>query len=120
MNEILSIVLCFVSGVVVTSIIMVILGIKNEINGLKQQINIVNSFQRDIETLYRENGDIRLVIDEKIANWASEIYRNVEMKNEEIKRAFEDTYRYVDSRHDKLENKLVDIVKNGCEPAKSK
>ena len=42
------------------------------------------------------------------------------MKNEEIKRAFEDTYRYVDSRHDKLENKLVDIVKNGCEPAKSK
>jgi hypothetical protein len=133
-NEILSIVLCFVSGVVVASIVMIILEMRNKINGLQQQINTVSSLQKDIEALFRETNDIRLTLDENIAKWSSEMYRNLDdERNERIRRENEmftelntvkdqftkqleyqvaDVYRYIDSRLDKLEIKLTDNIKN--------
>ena len=96
--EIVSIVLCFVSGVVVTSIIMALLGMKNEITDLQKQ---AENFKFQTET-------------------NNALFREIEGLNSAIKHDIGEIYRYVDSRHDKLENKLVDIVKNGCEPAKSK
>ena len=108
-NEILSVVLYFVSGVVITSIVTVILGIKNEINRLKQQTENFKFQPSTNANLFRE---------------VEELHRKVDKINEDIYHPMRETnadiYRYVDSRHDKLENKLMDVIKNGCEPVKSK
>ena len=109
MNEILSIVLCFVSGVVVASVVMVIFEMKNKINGLTQQIKEIESIRGALDDLYRCDDTIRKEFNEHI----NDIHREMNGK-------IDDIYRYIDSRHDKFENKLVDIVKNGCEPVKSK
>lgn len=120
MNEILSIVLCFVSGVVVASVVMVIFEMKNKINGLTQQIKDIESIKGALEDLYRYDDTIQKEfsrdiddIHREINTKVDEIYQTVHQKNDAI-------YRYIDSRHDKLENKLVDIAKNGCEPVQSK
>lgn len=96
--EILSIVLYFVSGIIVASVVMVLLGVKYEITGIKQQV---------------ENFKLQTEVNNSLYREIEEIHRRLSKENDEI-------YRYIDSRHDKLENKLIDIVKNGCEPVKSK
>ena len=77
---------------------MVLLGIKNEIKELQKQ---AENFKFQTET-------------------NNALFRDIEGLNSAIKHDIGELYRYVDSRHDKLENKLVDIVKNGSEPVKSK
>ena len=131
MNEILSIVLCFVSGVVVASVVMAIFEMRNKINGLTQQIKDIESIRGALDDLYRCDDTIRKEfnrdiehVHREINTKVDEIYREINTKVDEIYQAFHqkylDIYRYIDSRHDKLENKLVDITKNGCEPVKSK
>lgn len=119
-NEILSIVLYFVSGVVVASIAMAIYGMRNKINGLERQTreidNTILSITKSIENLHRGNESIYRefeLVHRKSETKSDEIYQTIHQQHTEI-------YRYVDSRYDKLENKLIDIVKNGCEPVKSK
>lgn len=107
--EILSIVLYFVSGIIVASVVMVLLGIKDEINGLKQQVETFKLQTEVNNSLYKEIEEIH----RRVGKENDDIHRSIHEQNSEI-------YRYIDSRHDKLENKLIDIVKNGCEPAKSK
>lgn len=120
MNEILSIVLCFVSGVVVASVVMAMYEMRNSINGLTQQIKDIESIRGAFDDLYRCDDAIRKEFSRDI----EDIHQTIHKKVDEIYQAFHqkylDIYRYIDSRHDKLENKLVDIVKNGCEPVKSK
>lgn len=95
-NEILSVVLCFVSGVVVASIVMVILGIKNEIKGLQKQTEEFKLQNETNNTLFREVEELH----RRVGDENDKIYRTIHEQNTEI-------YRYVDSRLDKLENKLT-------------
>ena len=126
-NEILSVVLYFVSGVAVTSIVMVILGMRNEIKGLhykveefKFQNETNNTLFREIENLHSELGREMNKVYNHIDLNISEVHQQFGIINDGKQRSIEELYRYVDSRHDKLENKLTDIIKNGCEPVKSK
>lgn len=104
-NEILSVVLCFVSGVVVASIVMVILGIKNEIKGLQKQAEEFKLQNETNNTLFREVEELH----RKVGDGNDKIYRTIHEQNVEI-------YRYIDSRIDKLDNKLT----GQFEPVKSK
>lgn len=124
MNEILSIVLCFVSGVVVASVVMAIFEMRNKINGLTQQIKDIESIRGAVDDLYRCDDVIRKEfsrdiegIHREMNTKVDEIHQTIHKKVDDTYQAFHqkylDIYRYIDSRHDKLENKLVDITKNG-------
>lgn len=62
----------------------------------------INNLQLNIDELHR-------VIGQEIDN-----------QNRERGALANDIYRTIDSRLDKLESKLIDTIKNGCEPVKKK
>ncbi len=62
----------------------------------------INNLQLNIDELHR-------VIGQEIDN-----------QNRERDTITNDVYRTIDSRLDKLESKLMDTIKNGCEPVKKK
>lgn len=101
-NEILNVILSFVSGLIVSVIVMVIVGIKYEIKRIAQKVEDIDALQ------------------ESSQNFNLDFIREIEQIREKNSRDIDEMYRYVDSRTDKLENKLVDTIKNGCEPVKSK
>lgn len=71
--------------------------------------------------------EIELNLSNNVDYIYNEINRNSELDNRridgEISRTdtlIDTVYRTMDSRFDKLETKLMDTIKNGCEPVKNK
>jgi len=62
----------------------------------------INNLQLNIDDLHRVIG------------------HEIEIQNRERDNIVNDIYRTIDSRLDKLESKLMDTIKNGCEPVKKK
>ena len=77
--------------------------------------------------LNRQIRELETNLYENIESIYNEINRNSELDNRridgEISRTdnlIDTVYRTMDSRFDKLETKLMDTIKNGCEPVKNK
>ena len=129
-QEILSIVLCFVSGAVVSTIVMIMLEMRSKINGLQKRIEEIDC-TKDIDELYRSINDRYSDLQQHVVNSIGDVYRKFETDEKQavqelaiisnkINNAEHELYRYIDSRLDKLEIKLTDVIKNGCEPVLNK
>ena len=69
----------------------------------------VNKTNKEINNLQLSIDDLHRVIGQEI-----------DVQNRERECCCTDIYRTMDSRLDKLESKLMDTIKNGCEPIKKK
>jgi hypothetical protein len=107
--DILSFGLGIGSVVLITSVVIAVLSFV--------KLSKLNKHIKEVETnLYSS-----------VENIYNDINRNIELDNRridgEINRTdtlIDTVYRTMDSRFDRLETKLMDTIKNGCEPVKKK
>jgi predicted nucleic acid-binding Zn-ribbon protein len=109
MDIILTILLPAFLGFGLATIVMAIFETRREANRFRKQLDALNNQATQLELALMDYQ--RLIQDSQ---------RDMFQHIDEIKRQIDEIYRYVDSRHDKLENKLTETIKNGCEPVKSK
>ncbi len=109
MDIILTILLPAFLGFGLATIVMAIFETRREANRFRKQLEDLNNKSSQLESALMDFQ--RLINDSE-----RDIFQHIG----EIKRQIDEIYRYIDSRHDKLENKLTETIKNGCEPIKSK
>ena len=101
MDSILTILLAAFLGFGLAIIVMAIFETRREANRFRKQLDDLNNKSSQLESALMDFQ--RLIHDSE-----RDIFQHID-----------EIYRYIDSRHDKLENKLTETIKNGCEPVKS-
>jgi hypothetical protein len=119
MDIILGILLPGVLGFGLAAVVMSVFETRRENNRMRKQledcISDIEGFKTGFQIIERRIDDET----RELYNTIGETGRNNIQLHEELKREVGELYRYVDSRHDKLENRLIEVIKNEYEPLKT-